>query len=70
KNAARYCGKGSLILIEGRISNNNYEKNGQKIYKDQMIASRIEYSSLKPPAGQEESSAPPSFIYDPEQDLG
>lgn len=35
-----------------------------------MIASRIEYSNLKPPAGQEESSAPPSFIYDPEQDLG
>ena len=34
-----------------------------------MIASRIEYSNLKPPAGQEESSDP-SFIYDPEQDLG
>ncbi|MDO6069760.1 single-stranded DNA-binding protein, partial [Neisseria gonorrhoeae] len=69
KNAVRYCGKGSLILIEGRISNNNYEKDGQKIYKDQMIASRIEYSNLKPPAGREESSDP-SFIYDPEQDLG
>ncbi|MDC9966993.1 single-stranded DNA-binding protein, partial [Shigella flexneri] len=55
KNAVRYCGKGSLILIEGRISNNNYEKDGQKIYKDQMIASRIEYSNLKPPAGREES---------------
>ncbi|ENV7426210.1 single-stranded DNA-binding protein, partial [Neisseria gonorrhoeae] len=63
KNAVRYCGKGSLILIEGRISNNNYEKDGQKIYKDQMIASRIEYSNLKPPAGREESSDP-SFIYD------
>lgn len=44
-------------------------KRWAKIYKDQMIASRIEYSNLKPPAGREESSDP-SFIYDPEQDLG
>lgn len=29
--------KGDSIQIEGKLQNNNYEKDGQKIYRDQIV---------------------------------
>lgn len=39
----RYLKKGSSIVVEGRIENNNYEKDGVKHYADQIVAERIEF---------------------------
>jgi single-strand DNA-binding protein len=43
----RYLSKGRKVGIEGRIQNDNYEKEGQMIYRDTIIASRIEFLSPK-----------------------
>lgn len=40
----RYCGKGSKIMVEGRLQNNNYtDKNGNKIYSLQITVESIEF---------------------------
>jgi single-strand DNA-binding protein len=41
----RYLSKGRKVGIEGRIQNDNYEKEGQTIYRDTIIANRIEFLS-------------------------
>jgi single-strand DNA-binding protein len=47
----RYLRKGRKVGIEGRIQNDNYEKDGQKIYRDTIIANRIEFLSPKSEGG-------------------
>ena len=39
----RYLKKGSSVVVEGRIENNNYEKDGVKHYSDQIVIDRIEF---------------------------
>jgi len=44
----KYLKKGTKILIEGRIENNNYtDNNGNKVYSDQIIAENIEFAESK-----------------------
>ncbi|MDR1292907.1 MAG: single-stranded DNA-binding protein [Clostridiales Family XIII bacterium] len=43
----RYLSKGRKVGIEGRIQNDNYEKEGKTIYRDSIIANRIEFLSPK-----------------------
>lgn len=45
ENLAKYQGKGSLIAIEGHITTENYEKDGQTVYTQDIIADRVEYLS-------------------------
>ena len=42
-----YCGKGSKVMVEGRIKTDSYDKNGQKVYKTYVLASNIEFLSTK-----------------------
>jgi single-strand DNA-binding protein len=41
----RYLSKGRKVGIEGRIQNDNYEKEGQTVYRDTIVASNIEFLS-------------------------
>jgi single-strand DNA-binding protein len=50
--AERYLSKGRKVGIEGRIQNDNYEKEGQTVYRDTIIANRIEFLSPKGGGGQ------------------
>lgn len=43
ENIAKYCTKGSKIFFEGKLQNNNYEKDGQTVYNDQIV---IDYMRL------------------------
>jgi single-strand DNA-binding protein len=43
----RYLSKGRKIGVEGRIQNDNYEKDGKTIYRDTIIGNRIEFLSPK-----------------------
>jgi len=43
----RYLSKGKKVGIEGRIQNDNYEKDGQTVYRDTIIANRVEFLSPK-----------------------
>ena len=50
---AKYTGKGSKILVEGRIQTGNYEgKDGKKIYTTDVIVDKFEFLDKK--ATQEE----------------
>lgn len=43
ENGAKYIYKGMLIAVEGRISQNSYEKDGKTYNSIEVIADRIEY---------------------------
>lgn len=46
--AERYLKKGTKILLEGEIRNNNYTgKDGQMVYQDQILAHSIEFAESK-----------------------
>lgn len=44
----KYCGKGSLIGIEGRIQTRNYENNqGQRVYVTEVVAENVTFLDFK-----------------------
>ena len=43
ENGAKYIYKGMLIAVEGRISQNSYEKDGKTYNSIEVIADKIEY---------------------------
>lgn len=44
----KYCGKGSLIGIEGRIQTRNYENNqGQRVYVTEVVAENVMFFDSK-----------------------
>jgi single-strand DNA-binding protein len=48
----KYLSKGRKVGIEGRIQNDNYtNKDGQKVYRDSIIANRVEFLSPRGEGG-------------------
>lgn len=48
ENLQKYTGKGSKLLIDGRLQQRSYEnKDGQKVYVIEVICNQIEYLSRK-----------------------
>lgn len=45
ENSFKYLKKGSLVGIAGSIKTSNYEKDGKKIYKTEIIANSVEFLS-------------------------
>lgn len=46
--AQNYLHKGTKIVMTGRIENNNYtDSNGNKVYRDQIVAENIEFAESK-----------------------
>lgn len=43
----KHCVKGTKLLISGRLKNNNYEKNGQKIYSNEILIDTLEFLETK-----------------------
>jgi single-strand DNA-binding protein len=43
----QYVRKGNRLGIEGRIQNNNYEKDGKTVYQDSIIINKIEFLTSK-----------------------
>lgn len=44
----KYCGRGSLIGIEGRIQTRNYENNqGQRVYVTEVVAENVTFLDSK-----------------------
>ena len=43
ENAANYLDKGRLVGITGRIQTGSYEKDGQRIYTTDVVASNVEF---------------------------
>lgn len=49
----KHCDKGTKLLIVGRLKNNNYEKDGQKVYSNEIIIDSLEFLEVKKPKMQD-----------------
>ena len=68
ENAAAYLVKGSHVNVVGRVQNNNYERDGERVYTMAFTAEEIDYLDTKAegealrakqgPAPEEGDSAP------------
>jgi single-strand DNA-binding protein len=56
--ANTYLSKGKKVGIQGRIENDNYEKDGVKIYRDTITANHLEFLSPKGETNSSGVSAP------------
>ena len=53
----KYCGKGSLIGVEGRIQTRNYENNqGQRVYVTEVVAENVTFLDSKKNNNQSQQS--------------
>lgn len=54
----KYCGKGSLVGIEGRIQTRNYENNqGQRVYVTEVVAENVTFLDLKKSSNQSQQGS-------------
>lgn len=47
ETAGNYLSKGQRVLVEGRVQNRSYEKDGTKHYLTEVIAERFEFIERK-----------------------
>jgi single-strand DNA-binding protein len=67
----KYCFKGSLIAVEGRIQTRNYDgKDGKKIYVTEVITSNIQFLDTKKEvqASKEENKITPEEVEESKSD--
>lgn len=63
----KHCNKGTKLLISGRLKNNNYEKDGQKVYSNEIVIDSLEFLEARSAKAQETSSAEPTAETEPAQ---
>ncbi|MEN9922286.1 MAG: hypothetical protein RL097_563 [Candidatus Parcubacteria bacterium] len=75
ENCAKYLTKGNATYVEGRMQTRSWEKDGQKLYRTEVIADRVQFgpkggstSGGGTPAAAEESKAPAVPDY-PEEEI-
>lgn len=56
ENCARYLDKGRQVAVQGRIQTGSYDKDGKKIFTQDVIADRVEFLG----GGQSEYRAEPT----------
>ncbi len=47
ENVKKYCSKGSLVAVEGRIQTGSYEKDGQRIFTTDVVADSVQFLETK-----------------------
>lgn len=48
ENTVKYCGKGSLVGVTGRIHSSSYDKeDGSRVYMTEVIGEEVQFLSLK-----------------------
>ncbi len=47
ENVAKFTGKGLRVLVTGSIQTGSYEKDGQRIYTTDILASNVEFLDFK-----------------------
>ena len=66
----KHCNKGTKLLINGRLKNNNYEKDGQKVYSNEIVIDSLEFlearaAKIQDAQPQEASAAEPTAETEP-----
>ena len=59
--AAKYLKKGSKVLVEGKLSTSNWEKDGVKHYRTEIVAFTMEMLDSKGDSSQPQARPTPSF---------
>ncbi|OGW56859.1 MAG: single-stranded DNA-binding protein [Nitrospirae bacterium RBG_16_43_8] len=71
ESAGQYLSKGRSVLVEGRLQERSWEKDGQKHSRMEVVASSVRFLSKKTGAGESasggEESAPPEDVAPPEE---
>lgn len=49
----KHCSKGTKLLISGRLKNNNYEKDGQKVYSNEIVIDSLEFLEARTAKAQD-----------------
>lgn len=68
-----YLKKGSPVLVEARVQNRSWEKDGVRQYRTEFVAERVQFLGAKPEKGSHESSGsaelPPAFAGGADDDI-
>ena len=68
----KHCSKGTKLLLSGRLKNNNYEKDGQKVYSNEIVIDSLEFlearaSKTQDAQPQETTTTEPTAETEPAQ---
>lgn len=76
ETSAQYLRKGNSVLIEGRMQTRSWEKDGQKQYRTEVVAERVQFGPKGGEAGgaaaagtPKKDSKEPEAIEYPEDDI-
>lgn len=58
ENSAKYLTKGNGVYVEGRMQTRSWEKDGQKLYRTEVIADRVQFGPKNGSAGGGGTNAP------------
>jgi single-strand DNA-binding protein len=76
ETSAQYLRKGNSVLIEGRMQTRSWEKDGQKQYRTEIVAERVQFGpkggeaggAAAPGAPKKDAKEPEAIEY-PEDDI-
>jgi single-strand DNA-binding protein len=60
ENSAKYLTKGNGVYIEGRLQTRSWEKDGQKQYRTEVVADRVQFGPKNGGGGGEGGAGAPS----------
>ncbi len=67
----KYLRKGTKVVIEGELRNNNYtNKDGQTVYQNDIVCSSVEFAESKRAAAENNSSSPAAPAPAPSENSG
>ncbi|QXM06989.1 single-stranded DNA-binding protein [Crassaminicella indica] len=61
ENCANYLAKGSLVAVQGRLQNNNYEKDGVMHYTIDIVANRVQFLDTRKSRDEQGGFNPPQI---------
>lgn len=68
ENVKKYCTKGMLVSVVGKLRTDEYEKDGQKRYRKYVLASNVNFLSRGDGGTQHKEEMPVAHRY--EQEVG
>ena len=68
---SRYFSKGSMIIVEGQLRNNDYtDNNGVKHYSIEVLCDEVHFGEAKNAGAAQQGQAPPQQYQQPPQQYG
>jgi len=68
ENVGRYLSKGSSAYVEGRLQTRNWDKDGVKMYRTEIVAEIVQFGPSKNKTDNSTESVIPDYLY-PEDEI-